>query len=92
MHAQTHRGTENQECEELPLPDRGTIEYSNNLTIGSQAMYINFECEQNYEKSGDLTLKCTESGWEGQPPTCSKCHYSICCETFINCIIIILML
>lgn len=67
---------ESRVCEELPSPARGIIEYSNNLTIGSEATYINFECEQNYEQVGDLKLNCSESGWEGQPPTCT--HSKLC--------------
>ena len=59
-------------CEELSLPASGTIEYSSNQSVGSTASYLNFQCTMGFEQSGDLVRRCSESGWDGQFPHCSK--------------------
>ena len=59
-------------CEELSLPGSGSIEYSSNQSIGSTASYINFQCTMGFEQSGDLVRRCSESGWDGEIPHCSK--------------------
>lgn len=59
-------------CEELPLPTSGIIEYTRNRSIGSTATYLNFHCNVGLEQRGELVRRCSENGWEGQPPSCGK--------------------
>ena len=59
-------------CNELPRPASGVIQYSNNRSIGSTASYLNFQCNMGFELKGELILDCSENGWEGQTPYCSK--------------------
>ena len=59
-------------CDELPLPASGTIEYTSNRSIGSTASYLNFQCNLGFEQRGEMVHRCSENGWEGQTPYCSK--------------------
>ena len=60
-------------CRELSVsPASGTIEYSNNRTIGSTATYLNFQCNVGFERRGALVRRCSENGWEGSTPYCSE--------------------
>ena len=59
-------------CDELPFPATGTIKYASNQSIGSTASYLNFQCNMGFEQRGELVRRCSENGWEGKNPYCSK--------------------